>query len=275
MSRPRFETHAAALAELIPDGASVAVPSDNSGVPMALTLEIIRAGKRGLRIIGGPTAGMHVDMLVGAGCVASVEAAGVSLGPRGLAPRFCAAVEAGEITIMDSTCPATHAGYIAGEKRLPFMAVHGIFGSDVLTHRADWKTITNPFPPHQPLVVVPAINPDITIFHAPLADEHGNVWVGKRRELKSMARAAEKVLVTVEKIVPEDLARNSELAPGLLTCHYIDHLAVAARGAWPTALPPVHAEDGAELDFYVKAAQTREGFDGYLRRALQSSGPAQ
>ncbi|GKQ55124.1 CoA transferase subunit A [Bradyrhizobium sp. Ce-3] len=275
MSSPRFEANAAALAALIPDGASVAVPSDNSGVPMALTLEIIRAGKRGLRMIGGPTAGIQVDMLIGAGCVASVEAAGVSLGPRGLAPRFCAAVEGGEIKIIDSTCPATHAGYIAGEKRLPFMAVHGIFGSDVLTHRADWKIITNPFPPHQPLVVVPAINPDISIFHAPLADEHGNVWVGKRRELKSMARAAGKVLVTVDKIVPEDLAGNAELAPGLLASHYIDRIALAAGGAWPTALPPVHPEDGAELDAYAAAAQTREGFDRYLHRALTPRGPAQ
>jgi glutaconate CoA-transferase subunit A len=83
MSRPRLEANAAALVQFIPDGASVAVPSDNSGVPMTLTLEIIRAGKSGLRIIGGPTAGIQVDMLVGAGCVSSVEAAGSALAPAG------------------------------------------------------------------------------------------------------------------------------------------------------------------------------------------------
>jgi glutaconate CoA-transferase subunit A len=155
------------------------------------------------------------------------------------------------------------------------MVVHGIFGSDVLTHRADWKIIPNPFPPYQPLVVVPAINPDISIFHAPFADVHGNVWVGKRRELKSMARSAGKVLVTVERIVSEDLACSAELAPGLLTSHYIDHLAVAAGGAWPTALPPAYPEDGAELDVYAEAAQTRDGFDNYLRRTLHPRGSAQ
>lgn len=270
MSRPCFESDAAALVSFIPDGARVAVPSDGSGVPMTLTREIIRAGKRGLRIIGGPTAGIQVDMLVGAGCVDSVEAAGISLGPRGLAPRYCAAVEAGEIKIADSTCPATHAGYIAGEKRLPFMVVRGVFGSDLLKFRTDWKIIANPFPPNDPLVVVPAINPDVTIFHAPFADERGNVWVGKRRELKSMARAAARVIVTVERIVSEDLTRNAELAPGLLTAPYIDRLAVADMGAWPTALPPAYSEDGAELDAYAEASRTVAGFSAYLRRILDT-----
>ncbi len=256
------------LAEMIPDGARLALPSENSGVPVAVVRALIARGARGLRLVGGPTGGFAIDVLVGAGCVASVEAAGVSLGPRGLAPRFGAAVEAGEIEMIDSTCPATHAGYIAGEKRLPFMAVRGVFGSDILAHRTDWTVVDNPFPPNDPVVVVPAILPDVIALHAPLADDAGNVWVGKRRELKTMARASARVLVTVERIQPGNLVKDSAMAPGLLTAPYIDHIAVAERGAAPTALPTVYGPDNPALDTYSGAAKTRAGFDAWLAEFL-------
>ena len=87
----------------------------------------------------------------------------------------------------------------------------------MLKNRSDWSVIDNPFPPHDPVVVVPAILPDVTALHAPMADEAGNVWVGNRRELKTMARAAKQVLVTVEKIHPGNLVKDSAMAPGLLT----------------------------------------------------------
>jgi glutaconate CoA-transferase subunit A len=272
MSDGLFLADLKAMAAMIPDGALIATPSENSGVPVALALELIAAGRRNLRLIGGPTGGLMIDMMIGASCVASVEAAGVSLGPRGLAPRFCEALETGSVAMKDSTCPATHAGYIAGEKCLPFMVVRGVFGSDLLTYRTDWKVIDNPFPPHDPLVVVPAILPEITVFHAPFADRFGNVWVGKRRELKTMARAAGKVLVTVEKIVDENMLLSNDLSPGLLTRPYINHIAVAARGSWPTALQPVYGSDDRELDDYAEAARTQAGFDLYLKRLLDRQG---
>jgi len=264
----------AEMAALIPDGARLALPSENSGVPVRLIRALIRRGARDLRLVGGPTGGFAIDLLVGAGCVASVEAAGVSLGARGLAPRFCAAVEAGEIEMIDSTCPATHAGFIAGEKRLPFMAVRGVFGSDMLARRRDWTTLDNPFPPHDPVVVVPAILPDVTALHAPLADEAGNVWVGNRREVKTMARASALVLATVERIHPGNLIKDSAMAPGLLTRPYVDRIALAERGAAPTALPPDYGPDGAMLDAYASAAKTREGFDAWLSDFLNEPGVA-
>jgi glutaconate CoA-transferase subunit A len=270
----RSDTNVSMLAEQIKDGARLVLPSENSGVPVAVVRALIARGARDLRLVGGPTGGFAIDLLVGAGCVASVEAAGVSLGPRGLAPRFCAAVEAGEIEMIDSTCPATHAGFIAGEKRLPFMAVRGVFGSDMLKYRSDWTVIDNPFPPHDPVVVVPAILPDVTALHAPMADEAGNVWIGNRRELKTMARAAKQVLVTVERIHPGNLVKDSAMAPGLLTAPYIDLIALAPRGAAPTALPPDYGPDDAMLDSYASAAKTREGFAGWLADFLGPDGAA-
>ena len=124
----------------------------------------------------------------------------MSLGEFGPAPRFTAAITAGTITMKDATCPALHAALQAAEKGVPFMPLRGLIGSDVLKYRDDWKVIDNPFGNDDPIVLLPAIKPDVALFHAPMADRDGNVWIGRQRELATMAHAAEKTIVTVEKI---------------------------------------------------------------------------
>src|SRR6185437_3839939 len=117
------------------------------------------------------------------------------------APRFTAALAAGRITVRDATCPAIHTMLQAAEKGVPFMPLRGIIGSDILGHRPDWKVIDNPFDDTaDPLVLLPALSPDIAVFHAAMADANGNVWVGRRRELATIAHASKRVLATVERI---------------------------------------------------------------------------
>ena len=170
--------------------------------------------------------------------------------------------------MLDSTCPAMHAAYLAGEKRLPFIPVRGILGSDILARRADWRVIDNPFPPHDPVVVVPPLLPDFMILHASCADLFGNVWVGTRRELKSMSRASASTLVTVEAVVDFDLTKDKSLAPGTLAAPYIDAIAVAPLGAWPTALAREYPADDPELDAYATAALADATFGCYLDELL-------
>ena len=86
----------AALAARIPDGAKIALPSDFSGAPMAAVEALITRRARNLHIVVIPSGGIHVDLLIGAGCGAVAECAAVSLGDHGLAPRVRAAVERGE-----------------------------------------------------------------------------------------------------------------------------------------------------------------------------------
>src|SRR5690606_33652907 len=118
----------------------------------------------------------------------SVETSAVSLGEAGGAPRFNQAVREGAIRLRDATCPAIHAGLLASQKGCEFVPMRGLIGSDILRHRDDWRVIDNPFADAgDPIVLIPAIRPDIAIFHAPMADRHGNVWIGRRRELAAMA----------------------------------------------------------------------------------------
>ncbi len=215
----------------ITDGCQLAVPRENSGVAMAATRALIRRGVKRLELIALPTSSLQADLLIGAGCVASIETSAVSLGEFGPAPRFTAAVIAGSIKMKDATCPALHAAFQAAEKGVPFFPLRGLIGSDVLAHRPDWRTIDNPFGNNDPIVLLPAIKPDVALFHSPFADRAGNVWIGRQRELATMAHASGKTIVTVEKITDGDLLADATLSAGTLPGFYVDSVAVAPRGA--------------------------------------------
>src|SRR3954462_4802380 len=125
----------------IADGCVLAVPRESSGVPMAATRALIRRGIKRLHLIALPTSTMQADLLIGAGCVETLETSAVSLGEFGLAPRFTAAILKGTIRMKDATCPALYASMQAAEKGVPFIPLRGLIGSDILAHRPDWRVI--------------------------------------------------------------------------------------------------------------------------------------
>jgi glutaconate CoA-transferase subunit A len=250
----------------IGDGCVLAVPREQSGVAMEATRVLIRRGVKRLHLVVLPTSSLQADLLIGAGAVEEIETSAVSLGEFGPAPRFTAAVRTGTLRVKDATCPALHAGFQAAEKGVPFMPLRGLIGSDLLAHRPDWKVIDNPFGHDDPIVLLPAIKPDVALFHALLADREGNVWIGRDRELATMAHAAETTVATVERIQDESLFDDPILAAGALGAFYVERVALAPRGAWPLALADHYAADAVHLSEYARLAQTAEGFAAYLDR---------
>ena len=250
----------------IADGCMLAVPREVAGVPMAATRALIRRGVKRLHLVALPTSSMQADLLIGAGCVETLETSAVSLGEFGLAPRFTAAILAGTITMKDATCPALHAAFQAAEKGTPFMPLRGLIGSDLLHTRPDWRVIDNPFGNDDPIVLLPAIKPDVALIHAPMADQAGNIWIGRQRELATMAHAAAKTVVTVEKLYDGNLLEDPVLAAGTLAGFYVDAFAIAENGCWPLSLPDHYAADLDHLADYARLAATAEGFARYLEQ---------
>jgi glutaconate CoA-transferase subunit A len=203
-------------------------------------------------------------MLIGEGLVGSIETSAVTLGEAGGAPRFSEGVRAGAFRLMDATCPALLAGLVAGQKGVPFMPIRGIIGSDLMKARADWKIIDNPFAADDPIVVVPAIRPDVALFHAPEADRFGNVRIGRQSELATMAYAARTTLVTVERIIETSLLADENSAAGVLPALYVTAIAQARRGAWPLGLWGEYPADDAEIARYARMAKSAEGFAAYM-----------
>jgi glutaconate CoA-transferase subunit A len=242
---------------------------------MEATRALIRRGVRCLTIVALPTSSLQADLMIGAGCVDMIETSAVSLGELGAAPRFTAAVTSGALRVKDATCPALHAAFQAAEKGVPFMPLRGLIGSDVLAHRPDWKVIDNPFGQdssnqNDPIVLLPALKPDVALFHAPMADRDGNIFIGRDRELAMMAHAAAKTVVTVERLHDGNLFDDPLLAVGALGGFYVETVAVAPNGAWPLALADHYPADTAHIAEYVRLAATAEGFAAYLDRHVHA-----
>jgi glutaconate CoA-transferase subunit A len=254
------------LAARVPSGAKLALPADYAGVAMAATGALIEAGARDLHLVCVPTGGLQVDLLIGAGRVRVLETSAVTLGEAGGAPAFVRAVRAGALGLLDATCPAILTGLTAAQKGVPFIPMRGLIGSDLLRVRPDWRVIENPFEPGDPIVAIPAIRPDIALFHAAEADRDGNVWIGRRRELALMAYAAKTSLVTVERIRETSLLDDEVTAAGVLPALYVGAVAHAPNGAWPYGLWSEYATDSAEIARYAEAARTEDGFAAYLDR---------
>ena len=262
------------IVDQIEDGSLLGIPADYSGVPMAFTKELINKGIKNLRLYCLPLTTIQGDMLIGSGCVSEIETAAVTLGEFGLAPRFSDAVENGKILIKDSTCPALHAQLQATEKSVPFMPLRGVIGSDVQKNRKDWQIISNPMKfsgiENEPILLLPAVQLDVLVFHASCADKNGNIQIGRRRELATLAHASKKVFVTVEKILDTDFFDDELSASTCLPALYIDGISIVKNGAWPCKLPGVYESDNEEIKKYSIAAKTKSTFDQYMKRFLNS-----
>jgi glutaconate CoA-transferase subunit A len=117
-----------------------------------------------------------------------------------------------------------------------------------------------------PIVLVPAIQPDVALFHAAMADRLGNVWIGVRREVMTMAHAARIALATVETIVDGNLLDDPLRAPGTLPALYVGGVALCPGGAKPLAFADLYPADGDQIRDYARAARTDAGFRDYLIR---------
>ena len=261
-----------ALAALVPDGAKLVVAKDESGVAMAATRELVRRGVRNLHLVTVPVSGLQADVLIGAGCVATVESSGITLSEFGTGPCFTRAIKAGSIRMKDATCPAIYAGLQAAQKGLPFMPLRGIISSDLLKHRDDWRVIDNPFGTDDKIVAIAAIGPDVALFHAPLADRFGNVFIGRQRELMLLAHASRKTLVTVEQVVEGNLLDDDARSGATIPALYIEAIAHAPKGMWPLGYGDAYPIDAAWMRAYVQMARTAEGFESVVAQWLAGDG---
>lgn len=253
-----------AIAARIADGSSIGLPPDYSPVAMAVVRALVRRNAKDLKLIGVPVLGLCADILIGAGCVREVETSAVTLGEAGLAPRFSEAAGQKSLKIIDATCPMIHTGLQATEKGVPFLPLRGVLGSDLVKRHPDWKTIDNPYAKGDPILLAKAICPDVALFHARWADEAGNVWVGRRGELATIAHASRACYVTYEELKPGDMLEDEILAPGCIGSVYISAVAPAPRGAWPLGVPGLYGIDDAHVQAYARLAKTADGFRKYL-----------
>ena len=186
---------------VVGEGDVVAVSGNMEMSPMALIRELIRRDIHGLHLLFPGAAAINADLLIGAGVAEKIEFTQITLGEYGYALNFRREVEKKGLLCLEHACPTVVAGLQAGAQGIPFMPVRGLLGTDYLKVRPDFKVISNPFQEEEEIVLVPAIRPDVLIFHAYQADTEGNVVASGLQNNRLLAQAARKVIVTVEEVV--------------------------------------------------------------------------
>ncbi|MDQ6691889.1 MAG: CoA synthetase [Candidatus Dormibacteraeota bacterium] len=247
-------------AALVPAGACVGI---GRLPPMSLVREMLRQGIRELRLITIPTGGLAEDLLIAAGAVRSLETSGVDLAEHGLAPNFTRAAEQATIEVIDSSCPATLMALQAGASGVSFSPVPGLFGSDLLHRRADWRVIDDPFADGSRVVLVPAISPDFALVHCLRSDPDGNLVTSIEFDDRLLMQAAKTVIATVEEISDEavkSLLPDEQLVPS----SYVDVVVPAPGGSLPIGCFGRFRDDAEALREYLLAARDPATMQVYL-----------
>lgn len=146
---------------------------------------------------------------------------------------------------------------------VPFAPVRGLLHTDYMRVRPDFKAIRNPYDPNEEIAIVPAIAPDVAVFHGLRADRHGNVVTSGSVDAKLIAQASRTAIATVEEIVDGDLVRGPHtgaLVPGI----HMTAVVPVPKGAHPTSCIGYYGDDGDHIRDYLRAAAADETFRAYL-----------
>jgi len=250
--------------------------------PMAAVYEIIRQEIKGLHVYAHSN-GQGVDELVGAGCVAKLEIAYAGSGR--FAPtcvRFRKAVEKGSLTVEDYSNYQMTLRFLAGAMGIPFMPTRSSLGTSIVDKWGFTKPMreSDPKLPDKKLIVtdnpfggwgdaprlvlVPAINPDITVIHVQKADRQGTCRIeGLTFADVEQVKASRKVIITCEELVETDRLREKP-DQNQIPFFCVDAVVSIPFGAYPTACFRHYDYDPVYLNNYREAAQDETRYQTYL-----------
>jgi len=245
--RKEVVTGVKGAAKEIKDGMTIAIGGlGNMNHSMAIIRELIKKGTKNLTLVGTAVGGLELDMLIGAGCVKKIIA------PYIVGNCFRKAVEKGEIEVWECSEFILYAGLYAQSLGLGFMPCRGVAGTDIIKLNRDLVEFEGPID-REKYVAVPPINPDWAIIHTSWADVYGNgQHVGAVFDDRLLARAATRVMLTVEKIVPNEVIRKD---PFKTFIPYADVVVEVLYGSHPFGFLGFYKEDVEHITEIVKATE--------------------
>jgi glutaconate CoA-transferase subunit A len=284
----KWMTPAEAVKRFIRDGCQLAIGGFTvTRNPMALIYEMARQKIRDLHLVCHSN-GQGLDVLIGAGCVKRIE---IAYGGNGrYAPtciRFKKAIEQGQIEFEDYSNFQMSLRFLAGSLGIPFIPTKSGLGSDILRWEGfsaatreepkvankKYAVTQNPFSPEQdPVVLLPALTPDVALVHAQYVGEDGTVRIkGLTFADLEQAKAADVVIVSCEEIMPRAQIRldpDQNCLPSFL----VDAIVPVPFGAHPTACYGFYDYDPKHLNLYKKMAADDGRFAEYLQEWVYGVG---
>lgn len=235
----------------IKDGACVGIGGNTlNRAPMAAVFEMVRQGRRRLRIVK-TAGGMDVDALCLGGCADVVDAGFISYESEyGLAQQYRRKVQAGLVKANEHACYTVISALRAASYGIPFMPVRGLKTSDLRRVNDYFADVTDPFT-GETLAAVKAIRPNVAVVHAQIADAAGNALLeGPKYDDVLLSRAAGRVIVTAERIVGDEWFAASPVKADIP--HFmVSHVVHAPRGAAPCACYGHYGPDGERIRAFL------------------------
>jgi len=262
----KLTSMADAIAQYVPDGSSVAIGlALEPFIPFAASHEIIRQQRRNLTLIG-PISDILFDQLIGAGCVDTVKAAWVGNVSEGLAHCYRRAIEQ---SIPHSLVTEEYSNFtiglalLAGSLGVPYIPTRSLLGSDLPRQNPAFYQQQSPLD-GSPLLLVPALRPDVTIIHVQRSDKDGNahLW-GSLGVCEEAMLAARDVILVAEEVVSREIILSD---PNRVVGPSFKVRAVVHEpwGAHPSAVSGYYNRDHGFYHEYHKRTRTARGFQEWL-----------
>ncbi len=232
-------------------------------VSMAGIYEMIRQKRRNL-VIAGKTAVHDVDVLIASDVVDRVECAyafGHEL--RGLSPAGRRAVEGGKVRVVAELSNAAFQWrFKAAAMGLPWLPARVMMGTDTFRYSSA-KIVEDPYT-GKPICLIPACYPDFAFIHVHRCDRYGNAQIdGAVIEDRELAMAAKRLIITTEKIVPEEEIRA---APDrtVIPFFMVDAVCEVPYGSHPGNMPLLYYSDEDHMAEWLNLSRTEEGVKAYF-----------
>ena len=285
MKQDKVMTLKDAVREYVKDGSHISIGGFTiNRNPMAAVHEIIRQRIRDLHLYAHSN-GQGADELIGGGCVSRLD---IAYGGNGkyaaTCIRFRKAVQEGTIEIEDYSNFQMTLRFMAGAMGVPFLPTVSSLGTDLVNVWGFSKEIREQDPrlPNQKMVVMdnpfggwmdtpkvvllPAIQTDVTILHVQKADKQGTGRIqGLTFADVEQAKSAKHLILTCDELVDTAVLRQNPDQNNIPFIH-VDAVVPTPYGAYPTACYGYYDYDPASLWRYAQYAKDDNLYREYLRK---------
>jgi acyl CoA:acetate/3-ketoacid CoA transferase alpha subunit len=165
-------TDAEAISRFVYDGCYIGTELYGTvRCPMSLVREVVRQGKKDLRVAGqGVT---ELDLWLGAGLVKTLDITYIGLEVFGVSNALRRAVESGQVEkVVEWPNGGITWRFKAAAMGVPFIPIRAMLGTDTLKYSAA-KVVECPFTGMK-VCLIPALILDVGLIHVHRADKYGN-----------------------------------------------------------------------------------------------------
>lgn len=229
--------------------------------PMSVSRELVRQGKKNLRVCGQGV--LELDLWMAAGLVKKLDITYIGLEVYGTSSVLRRAVESGQIEKCVEWSNASISWRMkATAMGVPFLPTRSMLGTDMVKYSSA-KVIEDPFTGLK-VCLLPALILDVAIVHVHRADRYGNSQIeGVTGFGAEMARASKRLIISAEEIVDTDEIRKYP-DHTIIPYYLVDAVVHAPFGSHPGEMAYMYGRDEPVIREWVDASKTVEGAKAYL-----------